>query len=220
MKKLILYLFVLTLFAISINAEVYQVNTTMTVYSDIKNNSLFIGLNNASTLTTVTDLNDSIIISNQTMVLQNTTGIPKWASNFTMNATGDYYRRTDYFSNGVRTAQSSETFRIVNNINSIAQDTNNLVQAIFQTFIIFLVPFLLAVLAQYLEMEYLFVFSGTWFIASSADLAFTGTVSTVTWSFFALLGVLLIYHGISIMLEKNELNKKKKEENNEFESWT
>lgn len=102
----------------------YQVDTNVTFYSDLYNGSVIYGIPGGSVNTTITNLNGSIIAFGP-MVLQNVSGFPKWAINTSFNATGDYYRRTDYYSAGALIAQSSETFRVVTNINSIAQDVSN-----------------------------------------------------------------------------------------------
>lgn len=125
MKKLFC-LFLVIIFVIPFTyAEIYQVNTTMTFYSDLYNGSLQYLPSNQSVTTYIYNLNNSPISSGN-MILQfiSATNNTKWAFNTTTNSDGDYYRLTNYFSGSVLIAQSSETFRVVTNINDIAQDTS------------------------------------------------------------------------------------------------
>jgi len=194
-------------------ADMYQVNTSSTIYTD-----------NLSPITyiAITGANFTLYNSTGTKLFNNVAmksiGAGAYAYNLTLNQTGQYYIQYTLF-NSTATQFKSDQINIVNNINSISQDTTNMLQTIFQSFLIFLVPFLLAVLAQYTGTEYLFLFSGTWFLGSAADMAMTG-VSWATWSFFTLLGLFMLYHGISLIIERNERNKKAKEQNPEFESET
>lgn len=216
MNKVLLTIFViLMLMPIVYATQIIQINvSTPLIYEFSFNNTL---VNVTSVSASILNVSGNTIVSYlNAPAVPNTTGT--YYYNFTPNSTGNYivYFNTTYLGNQFI---ASDDILVVNNINSIAQDTTNMIQIIFQTFLIFLVPFLLAVLAQYTRNELLFIFSGVWFLGSSADLAFAG-VSWATWSFFALLGLYFIYHGTDLILQRNEINKKKKELNPEFESDT
>lgn len=194
-------------------ADIYQSNTTMTLYSDLYNGSLQYLPFNETVTTHIYDLNDSLVISgNMTLQQVVATSNYKWAFNTTIYTDGDYYRLTNYLSNGTLIAQSSETFRIVTNINTIAQDTSDVVQTIFATFIVFLVGLLIAVLAKYLKEPSFYYFSSVYFIGSSAYMYFDGQ----GWSFpmfFALFGLLVAYKGISEHIALWEAKQKEKDRN-------
>jgi hypothetical protein len=192
-------------------SDIYQSNTTITLYSDLYNGSLQYLPSNSSVVTYITDENNSVI-NFGTMTLQSGTGGIKWAYNTTILLDGDYYRLTQYISNATVIAESSETFRIVTNINNIAQDTSDVVQTIFATFIVFLVGLLIAILAKYLREPSFYYFSSVYFIGSSAYMYFDGQ----GWSFpmfFALFGILIAYKGVSEHISDWEAKQKEKERN-------
>lgn len=99
--------------------QLVNVNTNTTFFSDFMVNNL---------LTNISAANISFYDSNLTLVsygpmYNNHNG--SFSYNFSSNVTGTYYRVTTYY-NSTNTYQSSDSFTIVNNINSIADDTSNI----------------------------------------------------------------------------------------------
>ena len=209
MNKLLIWLIILLVIpcVFAQTQFIYQVNNSINIVSDYSN------LTNANI--TLYNSTGGVVVSNKAM----TTFSPGLFNySYYFNKSQTYYYNILYYTGAVNQTQSYSLI-IVNYLNNIAQDTSMVLQGIFTTFILFIVPFLIAILAHYIRFEVLFIFSGIWFMGSSADIIFTGQ-SWSTWIWTVLLGFILIYHGIALILERNERNKLIKETKPDFETYT
>lgn len=209
MKKI--WLLLLALFLVPIGfADLYEVNTSVTFYSDLYNATVLYVLPFPEVNTSVYNSNDQLVYTG-TMLEQ--TG-SRYAINITFNETGEFYRITNYTSAGSLVAQSSESFSIVSDLNNIAQDVVELQEMVWSTFILFAVGFLIAILGFFLRVPAFYIFSAVYYMGSSVNLVFTGQGWTFP-TFFMLFGLLLAYKGIyDYWLE---FQQRKKTNINEFD---
>lgn len=190
MKKLFLSLLLLLVLPL-VSATMYEVNSSITYYSDIYNGTVLFNLPSPQVNTSIYNDRDQLVYTG-TMIEQNGS---RYAINITINETGEFYRLTNYYSGGGLFAQSSESFSIVTNINNIAQDVTLSLEMIFSTFILFLVGLLIAIVGRYLQEPAFYFFAAVYFMGSSASLYFTDQGWTFP-MFFALFGLLLAYKGV------------------------
>jgi len=206
-KQILLLTFILLAFCGLAFADEYQVNTTVVLYSDIYNNSVRYQIPNGTVNTTVWF--NGTIINSSNMTFQTAGSFNgSYAANMTFYQIGDYYRAAYYYQNGQRIAESSESFRIVTNINNIAQDTEEAFEMVFSTFILFLVGLAIIALAKWMEEPIFYIFGAVYFLGSGSYMAFTDQ----GWSFplfFALFGILIIYKGVGEILEQSERKKRR-----------
>lgn len=81
-------------------------------------------------------------------------------------------------------------------------------------FELFLIGFLISVLAVYMKQPIVHIFSSVYFMASSAYIVLSGQGWTFP-TFFILFGLVILYHGLSEIIALSEQKKNK----NEFEEY-
>ncbi len=181
-------------------------NTSTTLYADIYGTDWYDA--NATNLTIYK--NDSIIL-NSTAMSKINNGRYYYLYNF--STAYQYYVQYEYYnSTGSKIGVSSESVSVFDNIPTKTAEEFDMILA---TFLLFAAGILLLVIGQYIYNEYLILAGGVWFLINTVSLAF----SNQGWQsplFFALIGLVVIYHAIGIMLDKFE-NKKKDRELVEYE---
>lgn len=207
MNKHIVIFGLVFLLCISIaSAEVYYNDTQSTIYAD--------ALSSSSTITdafiTITYPNGTEVISQEAMT-QIMTKV--FLFNFTPNETGTYFTYTNFYNGATLLGNGSSTFSVLANPTEQANIFMEVVEMVFDTFILFGVGLLLIILGQYMRSWLLFAFGGVWFLGASVyGLAFDGQSIASPFTFFSLLGLYFIYHAISLSIKEAELKKAKENE--------
>jgi hypothetical protein len=199
MKKILLIFTILLILPLCFANVDYTLNQSSKIYYDVRVNQ---------TLVNAQYVNLSLYRPNAlTPTLANVqmtayaTG--QYYYNWTPNVTGSWLVKTIAVNNTQILAAQTDTLTVWEDIST---ETVELFNMIFDSFLTVSIGFLLAILAYYIKNNALFILSGAWFLGISVRTTFdlwsnganAGNLSS--FSFFVLLGVLLIFQGISSIL--------------------
>ena len=188
-KNIIVLFFVILIFASPVYSQ-GVVNETYEVYAAITQSGIFYNADSANV--SIYYPNSTIFISNQPMT---NFGIGRFIYNFTPEVVGNWFATaTFYNTTGGIVGQSSEDIYISTLSDALTEEQLNMT---FEIWIIFFIGLALLVVAKYID-NIIFIFtSGVWFLgAGAAGITFlNSTIPEVT--FFFIIGLATIYHGIS-----------------------
>ena len=195
--------FILSLVSCYADGMIAQVNNQTTFMSSFESQGL---LTDAETITTTFYYENTTLLVGPSAMFRISQGL--YGYNYTPNVTGKFVRTTNILYLG-NYYDSAEDILVVTNINDISQDTVEVLNMAFETIFLFIIGLALAWLAKYLQINWLYFFSGTWFIIMSTYLIFTG-FANYSYTFFTLLGFGIIVYGVQELNKQSALDKKRK----------
>lgn len=179
-----------------------KVNTSIMLWADAINGAQF--MSGLTVNTTIVGPGTNVLVDNVAMTPD---GTGRWFYNYTPTIVGTYYIINTYYNTTAAVSTLTDAFDAYENT---PEETTNMIQAIFTTFLLFAVGVLLTWLGYYIGNALLILVGGVWFIGNSVGLYFTGQGFTAP-MLFALVGIGLCYYAIEKLMLEYERRKKLKD---------